>query len=125
MKLKERVILLAVLIVFTAHSCMQTSKVPDELTGVWKTTDSEYTGTFFELTADKIIIGKKGGEVEGYTIKKIKKEKVKNSEELYFVITYIDLGKKEYKFPIYFNPVDGETIRWANRPKIVWTKEIK
>jgi len=60
MKLKEPVILLAVLIVFTAHSCMQTSKVPDELTGVWKTTDSEYTGTFLELTADKIIIGKKG-----------------------------------------------------------------
>lgn len=125
MKLKKPVLLLAVFIVFAAHSCMQTSKVPDELIGVWKTTDSEYTGTFLELTADKIIIGKKGGDVDAYTIKKIKREKVKGSEELYFVITYIDLGEKEYKFPLYFNPEDGGKIRWANRPKIIWTKEIK
>lgn len=123
MKQKKLVILVAVLIVFTAHSCMQTSKVPDELTGVWKTTDPEYTGTFLELTAEKIIIGKKGGEVDAYAIKKIRREKVKGSEELYFIITYMDLGEKEYKFPIYFNPADSGTIRWANRPKIIWTKE--
>ncbi len=125
MKIKKPVLLLAVFIVFTANSCMQTSKVPDELIGVWKTTDSEYTGTFLELTADKIIIGKKGGDVDAYAIKKIKREKVKGSEELYFVITYMDIGEKEYKFPIYFNPADSGTIRWANRPKIIWTKEQK
>jgi len=125
MKIKKPVLLLTVFIVFTAHSCLQTSKVPDELIGVWKTTDSEYTGTFLELTADKIIIGKKGGDVDAYAIKKIKREKVKGSEELYFVITYKDLDEKEYKFPIYFNPADGGMIRWANRPKIIWTKGIK
>jgi len=125
MKIKKPVLLLTVFIVFTAHSCLQTSKVPDELIGVWKTTDSEYTGTFLELTVDKIIIGKKGGDVDAYAIKKIKREKVKGSEELYFVITYKDLDEKEYKFPIYFNPADGGMIRWANRPKIIWTKGIK
>ena len=125
MKAKKPVILLAVLIVFIAHSCIQKSKVPDELIGVWKTTDSEYAGTFLELTADKIIIGKKGGEVDSNAIKKIKREKVKGSEELYLVITYIDIEEKEYKFPIYFNPADSGTIRWANRPKIIWTKEKK
>jgi len=125
MKLKKLDILLAVFIVFAAHSCMQTTQVPDELIGVWKTTDSEYTGTFLELTAEKIVIGKKGGEVDAYTIKKIRREKVKGSEELYFIITYMDLGEKEYKFPVYFNPADGGTIRWANRPKIIWTKEQK
>ena len=125
MKLKKLDILLAVFIVFAAHSCMQTTQVPDELIGVWKTTDPEYTGTFLELTAEKIIIGKKGGEVDAYTIKKIRREKVKGSEELYFIITYMDLGEKEYKFPVYFNPADGGTIRWANRPKIIWTREQK
>jgi len=125
MKLKKLDILLAVFIVFAAHSCMQTTQVPDELIGVWKTTDSEYTGTFLELTAEKIVIGKKGGEVDAYTIKKIRREKVKGSEELYFIITYMDLGEKEYKFPVYFNPADGGTIRWANRPKIIWTREQK
>lgn len=123
MKRIKPAILLAALIVFSAHACMQTSQVPDELMGVWKTADAEYTGTFLELTAEKIIIGKKGGEVDAYAIKKIKREKVKGSEELYFIITYMDLGEKEYKFPVYFNPADGGTIRWANRPKIIWTKE--
>ena len=125
MKPKKPVILLAALIVFAAQSCMQTSQIPDNLIGVWKTTDSEYTGTFFELKTDKIIIGKRGGEVDSYAIKKIKKEQVKGSEELYFIITYMDLGEKEYKFPLYFNPADGGTIKWANRPKIIWTKEQK
>ena len=123
MKRIKPAILLVALFIFSAHGCMQTTQVPDELLGVWKTTDPEYTGTFLELTTEKIIIGKKGGEVDAYAIKKIRREKVKGSEELYFIITYMDLGEKEYKFPVYFNPADGGTIRWANRPKIIWTKE--
>lgn len=115
--------MLTILAIVIMTGCGQKASFTDEMIGTWKRSDAEYKGAFFELTADKIIIGTLKGEISAYTIKNIRKEKVSGSEEILYNVTYADLDGSEFKFPFYFDPKNGGKIRLQNQPEIIWTKE--
>ena len=115
--------MLAILMIAFLHGCVKKAVFPDEMIGTWKRADSKYERTFFELTQDKIIFGTLKGEVNAHTIKKIKKEKVPGTEETLYTVTYVNIEGKEFKFPFFFNPENGGTVRFQNQPEVVWIKE--
>lgn len=123
MKSKRIFFVLAILIIAFFHGCVKKAVFPDEMIGTWKRADSEYERTFLELTQEKIIFGTLEGEVNAHTIKKIKKEKVPGTEEILCTVTYVNIEGKKFKFPFYFNPENGGSVRFQNQPEVVWIKE--
>jgi len=114
---------LAIFIIVFIFGCGKKATISDELMGTWKTTESKYKGTFFELTQDKVIFGTQAGEVNANTIKKVKKEKVPDTEETLYRITHLDLEGRESIFSFYYNPKNSGEIRFQNQPELIWTKE--
>ena len=123
MKSKKIFAVLAILMIAFLHGCGKKAAFPDEMIGTWKRTDSKYEGAFLELTHEKIIFGTLSGEVNSHTIKKIKKEKVPDAAETLYTVTYVDIEGKKFKFPFYFNPENGGTVRFQNQPEVIWKKE--
>jgi len=123
MKSKRIFFVLAILIIAFFHGCVKKAVFPDEMIGTWKRADSKYERTFLELTQEKIIFGTLEGEVNAHTIKKIKKEKVPGTEEILCTVTYVNIEGKEFKFPFFFNPENGGSVRFQNQPEVAWIKE--
>lgn len=123
MKSKRIFFVLAILMITFLYGCVKKAVFPDGMIGTWKRADSKYERTFLELTQEKIIFGTLEGEVNAHTIKKIKKEKVPGTEEILYTVTYENIEGKEFKFPFYFNPENGGSVRFQNQPEVVWIKE--
>jgi len=123
MKPKRLFIVLSILIIVFAHGCGKKATISDEMIGTWNTIDSKYKETNFELTPDKIIFRTLGGEVNANTIKKIKKKKAPDTEEMLFTLTYVNLEGQESIFSFFFSQKNGGEIRFQNQPEIIWTKE--
>ena len=123
MKPKRLFIGLIILLIVFAYGCGKKATISDEMVGTWKTTDSKYKETYFELTQDKIIFRTLGGEVNANTIKKIKKKKVPDTEEALFTLTYVSLEGQESIFSFFFSQKNSGMIRFENQPEIIWTKE--
>ncbi len=112
-----------ILLIVFAHGCGTKATISDEMIGTWKTTDSKYKETYFELTPDKIIFRTIGGEVNANTIKKIKKKKAPDTEDTLFTLTYVSLEGQEAIFSFFFSQKNSGMIRFQNQPEIIWTKE--
>ncbi len=123
MKPKRVFVGLAILLIVLAHGCGKKASISDDMIGTWKTTDSKYKETFFELTPEKIIFRTIGGEVNANTIKKIKTKKDPETDETLFTLTYVNLEGKESIFSFFFSQKNGGIIRFQNQPEITWTKE--
>ena len=123
MKSKKIFTVLAILMIVFLDGCMKKVTFPDELIGRWKRTDSQYERAFFELTHEKIIFGTLSGEVDAHAIKKINQEKVPDTAEILYTVTYVNIEGKEFKFSFYFNPENGGTVRFQNQPEVIWIKE--
>lgn len=123
MKSKRIFFVLAILMIAFFHGCVKKAVFSDEMIGTWKRADSKYERTFLELTQEKIIFGTLEGEVNAHTIKKITKEKVPGTEEILYTVSYVNIEGKELKFPFYFNPENGGSVRFQNQPEVVWIKE--
>ncbi|UCC38941.1 MAG: hypothetical protein JSV96_14175 [Candidatus Aminicenantes bacterium] len=123
MKTKRLPIAFAILIVFIGANCGKKTAISDELIGVWKTMSPKYKGCFFELQKSTITIGPKEGEPNTFAITNIKRKKENRGEWALYTVYYVDLGGKEYEFPIYYLPEKNGVIRFANQEKVVWTRE--
>lgn len=123
MKPKGLFVGLIILLIVFAHGCGKKATISDEMIGTWKTTDSKYRDTSFELTPDKIIFRTLGGEVNANTIKKIKKKKAPDTEETLYTLTYVNLEEQESLFSFFFSQKNGGKIRFQNQPEIIWTRE--
>lgn len=125
MKAKIFLASFAILLIVFAYQCKKVIiVVPDELVGIWKTTEPKYRGSFFELTNERIIIGTIQGQVDSNMIKKIEKEEIPSEKRILYSIFYSDPQGLESKFFIYYYPSNHE-IRFKNQQQFAWRKSPK
>jgi hypothetical protein len=121
----ERILVVFILfmIAFFGFQCGKSPTVPDNLIGVWGTSDPMYADRTFEITRNEVIFQIEGSNFNTYPIKKIE---VKNDPQkggnLYIIHCKI-LEGKVYKFSFYFNQTGKGEITYKNQPEMVWTKK--
>ena len=94
--------------------------VPDELVGVWKTPNPQYSDRSFEITKTSIIFGTGDGHLDSYPIAAV--EQTREGEALLYTILYLNEARQEYRFIFYFDPSTADVIRWKNKRHIEWAK---
>jgi hypothetical protein len=102
--------------------CSTQKTVPDEITGIWKTKIPDYEGSFLGLKQDTITFGTVEGDVQVFSIIKIKKNK-ENGDWKSFVIYYLDNNFQRNELPIYFHPIDDGILRFKSKEEITWFRE--
>lgn len=113
---------------FIAFTCFfgcqskDSTTVPGELVGVWKTSAPKYKGCYFELTQDSIIFA--NVPLSARTNNSISKiEKLHGSgKEIFYTIHYEDREGLGYKFSFFYDPSRGGTLRLKNQRGVVWGK---
>ena len=125
MKIKAAFLAFAILTSFLACQSNENSTVPDELTGVWKTSVLKYENCFFELNKN-IIIFANGNLLQNRDVNFILKiESTPKEGQILYSIYYENLEDKNFKFSFYYDPSDGGIIRFKNQEKIEWRKVFK
>jgi len=121
MKSKHIIILLAAFTLLFA--CQAEEKtIPNELLGVWGTSDSEYEDCFFEIGKDSIIfINTDPSELSFDTNIISKIEMTLQEGKTLYEIYYNKVGEEEYQFSFYYYPQDG-SIRFKNQMNFAWRK---
>jgi hypothetical protein len=94
--------------------------VPDELVGVWKTRNEQYSDRTFEITKTSIVFGTGGGQLDSYPIAAA--EQAREGDALLYTIVYLNEVRQEYRFIFYFEPSKGGVIRWKHKRDIEWAK---
>jgi hypothetical protein len=95
------------------------AEMPRELVGVWKTQDPKYADRFFEIGLVSISFGTGGAtEYTGF-IREV--DSVWDNGEAWYTITYTVNGE-ENTLSFSYAPTAGNTIRFRNQDKIVWSK---
>ncbi len=102
--------------------CNTQKTVPEELAGIWKTKILDYEGSFFGLQEDTITFGTVEGDVQVFTIIKIKKNK-EDGEWESFIIHYLDNNFQRCELPICFHPIDDGILRFKNKEEVTWFRE--
>ena len=115
-------IIIASLCILSLWHCNVQKTVPGELTGIWRAKNPNYEGSFLELHKDTISIGTVEGDVQKFTIQKIKRYKEKGDWES-FVIHYLDDNSERRELPLYFHPINDGILRLKNKQNITWFKE--
>ena len=121
MKKQKLLTMLIVLTLFFGWHCGYEKHAPNELVGVWKSSAQKYADRFITIDTDTITFGIGGGNVEIYTINKIKKTSVEGS--ILYTIYFEDGEGVWYKFAFYYSPKDGGEFRKKNQRQIVWKKQ--
>ncbi len=96
-----------------------TKTVPDDLIGVWKTSDPKYADTFIELTRTTIVFGLADGKADVRSVVSV--EKVRGDGNLLYTVLYVDSERQQYKLSFYYEPAGG-VMRWKNQRTIAWMK---
>ena len=109
-----------VFIVIGKYYSEKETPIPDDVLGVWTTSESRYADRSFELTKDLIIFGTGTTSYDSVSISKIEKED-QGSKRLY-VIYYDTIEGDEQQFSFYYAPIDGGAIRIKNQENIVWER---
>jgi len=120
---KSQVIFLAVLIAIITINCGKITTASDELIGIWKASDLRYKDTSFEIKKKAITFRTKEGDINKFTIIKIKKELMQDQEWVEYTIFYRDRDLQKAEFPFYFLSSDSGVIRFKNQPYLVWKKD--
>lgn len=102
--------------------CNTQKTVPEELAGIWKTKILDYEGSFLGLQKDTITFGTVEGDVQVFSIIKIKKDK-ENGEWKLYTIHYVDNNFQQCELPIYFHPIDDGILRFKNKEEVTWFRE--
>jgi hypothetical protein len=110
------------LIILCLWQCNTQKTVPHKLAGIWKTKNPHYEGSFLEFHEDAISFGTVEGDVQTYTIIKIKSSKEEGDWES-FIVHYLDDNSKRCELPIYFHPVNDGILRLKNKQEITWFRE--
>lgn len=113
-------ILIACVIAFPACRSRNTD-IPEQLMGVWTTTEPRYQDRYFEFTKYKSMrVGKGDGTEESYPIVNIE-ETPQNALKRY-TITYLSEGE-EYYFHFTYDAFDTGIIRFTNQDNLRWYKK--
>ena len=121
----ERVLagLLIFLIIILGCKSKKIAAVPENLIGVWGTSDPTYADRTFEITRSEVIFQTGEKTFNTYSIKSIEMEKVPRGENNLYTINYISKEGLKYRFSFYYNPAGQGEIRYKNQRQIAWTKK--
>ena len=122
MKVERLSLIIICLIGLSAFQCGGRGAVPEDLIGVWETTDPDYADRPFEIKTDEVIFGTGEESFDTYPITKIKIEKDPVEQKTLYIICYKNIAGQEYKFSFYYDPANQGTIRFKNQKEMVWTK---
>jgi hypothetical protein len=93
--------------------------VPDELVGVWKSSDPQYADRSFEIGLVSISFGTGEGRSHTGFIEKV--DGASDGGGTVYTISYKEDGVKN-QFSFYYSEQKGKTIVFRNQPSIAWTK---
>ena len=102
--------------------CNTQKTVPEELAGIWKTKILDYEGSFLGLQNDTITFGTVEGDVQVFSIIKIKKAE-ENGDWKFYTIHYVDNNFQQCELPLYFHPIDDGILRFKNKEEITWVRK--
>jgi hypothetical protein len=122
MKRSGLVLVLIILTIFFGWHCGYEKFAANELVGIWETTAHKYADRFLKIDTDTITFGTGEGNVEIYTIKKLKMEKAPEERSVLYTIYYDNEEGDEYTFAFYYSSERGGTIRLKHQKHIVWKK---
>ncbi len=118
MRLKLMLVL-AICLVGLGVACNST-KVPNELQGIWRTDNPDYKGKFIKFDQKYVVLGIGDEKVVPRKVEEITTS-TEGKEKLYTLKTN-EKDEGEYSFSFYFNPAEGGTIRFKNQPQLQWKK---
>ncbi|MFH1674978.1 MAG: hypothetical protein ABIF87_16360 [Pseudomonadota bacterium] len=109
-----------VIVALSAFFLQRHTLLPDELVGVWTTSDSRYADRMLDLSKVTIIFGTGKDNIDTYFISNVKK-KLHEDATLYTVYFHNLEGLKD-RASFYYEPQNGGTIRFKNQ-KQAWSKQ--
>ena len=122
-KTHKSAVILTVLFALIAINCRNTITASDEIIGIWKASDIRYNNTSFEIKKKAISFVTKDGDVNSFTILKVKKEAMDDKDWVQYTIFYNDRDLQKVEFPFYFCTSGSGLIRFMNQPSLVWKKD--
>ncbi|NIM49204.1 MAG: hypothetical protein GTN62_04590 [Gemmatimonadales bacterium] len=93
--------------------------IPDELVGVWHTTDPRYADRPFEITKDILIFHQGGTDSTVHEILEVKRDE--GVRETLYTINY-DNEEAVYEFAFYYSAVPEGVIRFKNQRHMEWRR---
>jgi hypothetical protein len=102
--------------------CSTQSTIPDKLTGIWKTKIANYEGSFLGLQENTITFGTVEGDVQVFSITKIKRHKEEGEWES-FIIYYLDNNFQSCELSIAFHPTNDGILHFKNKEEVTWFRE--
>ena len=97
--------------------------IPDDLLGMWKTSEPEYADRFFELKKDEIIFATGENNTDTYSVASV--EQAHDEGGLLYNIHYLNLEGQQDTFSIYYAPTNHGVIRIKNQKHFTWTRESR
>lgn len=124
MKVKRALVgLLIFLIIILGCESKKIAAVPENLIGVWGTSDPTYADRTFEITRYEVIFQTGEQTFNNYSIKSVKMEKNPGEEDTLYTINYVNKEGLKYGFSFYYNPAGQGQIRYKNQRQMLWTKQ--
>jgi hypothetical protein len=94
--------------------------LPDNLIGVWRTSDPKYAGRFLQLTQDRVIFGTGAGSVSIHPIRKI--ARAPRADGILYAIIYTNDDGQEYRLSFVHDLEHGGVIWFKNQKDILWKR---
>ena len=124
MKAKHILLLLTGFLILFACQADE-GKLPNEVFGVWKTSEPKYEGCFLGIDESTLTFVNKAlpeTSIDTNTISSIETQFEKTEQALYTVILYKKRGEKTSELSFYYYPHNKGIIRLKNQIGIKWVK---
>jgi hypothetical protein len=97
----------------------QTATVPEELVGVWITSDAKYAGRHLALTDKTVVIGKGEAGETGHTVNTV--DQSAKGDTTIYTITYQDEGGVR-ELGLRYLPGGKPRVTLLNQPQMIWRR---
>jgi hypothetical protein len=121
MKLRWILIGIVILVAFFALLPSKPTPLPEELVGVWKTSNPKYADRYLSLTRATIIFGTSKGTIDLNFISNVEKT-LQDKAILYTVYFHRSEGEED-NVSFYYDPKNGGIIKFKNQTHIAWIKD--
>jgi hypothetical protein len=95
--------------------------IPQDLVGVWRTTDSVYGDRFIEFSPATISCGTGAATISQTGFMKLVETTSEDGKTLYMLHYQVDGADAMLSF--FYDGPDGEGLRLRNKKGILWTKQ--
>jgi hypothetical protein len=112
---------IGILVAFFALLPSKPTPLPDELVGVWKTSDPKYADRYLDLTRATIIFGTGKGTIDVNFISNV--EKMFQDKAILYTVYFHRSEGEEDNVSFYYDPRNGGIIKFKNQTHIAWMKD--